>query len=176
MSVILVTYLALPLLAAVLMLPLGRLNGRLTGWLSVLVSGYLFVQTIALYAVRPFNFVILYRPLTLAVTLTTATVSFYAVQYLKQYTGRSKYHTLYMLMLAGMCGVVLAGDLVSLFIFMELAAISTYALVAFGLWLHHMAKADARERSTWPRSRAPSRPRRSTPKVLSPPSSWPVSA
>jgi multicomponent Na+:H+ antiporter subunit D len=142
MNVILITYIAVPLIAAALMMPLSRLGGKIPELLSVLVTLYLLLQTIALYSWRPYNFVILYYPLTLdglshllllAVSLTTFAVSFYSVQYMKKYTGRDKYYTLYMLLLTGMCGVILAGDLVSLFIFMEVAAISTYALVAFGL-------------------------------------------
>ena len=142
MNTILVTYILVPLLAALLMLPLRRLNKEIPCWLAVLVTGYLLVQTISLYWVRPYNFVILYYPLTLdglshllllIVSLATFVVSFYSVQYLKKYaTGLAQFYTLYMLLLTGMCGVLLAGDLVSLFIFMEVAALSTYALVAFG--------------------------------------------
>lgn len=142
MNLILITYILVPLLAAVLMMPLKRLNKEISGWLAVAVTFGLFVQTIALYFVRPFNFVILYYPLTLdglshlillVMTLATFVVSFYAVQYMRKYgSGTEKYYTLYMLLLTGMCGVALAGDLVSLFIFMEVAALSTYALVAFG--------------------------------------------
>ncbi len=142
MNLILITYILVPLLAAVLMLPLRRLDRRIPGWLAVAVAFYLLVQTIALYWVRPYNFVILYYPLTLdglshlmllIVSLAAFAVSFYAVQYMNKYpTGSGKYYTLYLLLLTGMCGVLLAGDLVSLFIFMEVAALSTYALVAFG--------------------------------------------
>ncbi len=142
MNLILITYILVPLLAAILMMPLRRLNGRVPGWLAVAVTFYLLVQTIALYWVRPYNFVILYYPLTLdglshlmllVVSLATFAVSVYAVQYLDKYaSGQGKYYTLYMLLLTGMCGVLLAGDLVSLFIFMEVASLATYALVAFG--------------------------------------------
>jgi multicomponent Na+:H+ antiporter subunit D len=56
----------------------------------------------------------------------------YSVEYMKKYTDKTKYYTLFLLMIAGMNGVVLAGDLFNLFVFLEIAAIASYALVAFG--------------------------------------------
>lgn len=57
----------------------------------------------------------------------------YSVSYMKKFTAKSKYYGLFMLMLAGMNGVVLTGDFFNLFVFAEIAAISSYALVAFGV-------------------------------------------
>jgi multicomponent Na+:H+ antiporter subunit D len=51
---------------------------------------------------------------------------------MKSYTGLPKYYSLFMLMVAGMNGVVLSGDLFNLFVFLEVASIASYALVAFG--------------------------------------------
>jgi len=60
-------------------------------------------------------------------------VTLYSVTFLKNYTDRGKYYTLFLLMLAGLNGVVLSGDMFNLFVFLEIAAIATYALVAFGV-------------------------------------------
>jgi len=57
----------------------------------------------------------------------------YSVGYMKKFTAKSKYYGLFMLMLTGMNGVVLTGDFFNLFVFAEIAAISSYALVAFGV-------------------------------------------
>jgi len=57
----------------------------------------------------------------------------YSVSYMKKFTAKSRYYSLFMLMLAGMNGVVLTGDFFNLFVFAEIAAISSYALVAFGV-------------------------------------------
>ena len=141
MSALLITYLAVPLIAAVLMMPLSRLNRKAPDLLSSLVTLYLLVQTIALYFFRPFNFVMIFQTLTLdglshlmllTVALITFAVTVYSINYMESYSGKEKYYTLYMLLLAGMYGVILSGDLFSLFVFMEVAAVSTYALVAFG--------------------------------------------
>ncbi len=57
----------------------------------------------------------------------------FAIDYMKQYTGQKYFYTLFCLQLAGLNGVVLAGDMFNLFVFMEVAAKSSYALVAFGV-------------------------------------------
>jgi multicomponent Na+:H+ antiporter subunit D len=57
----------------------------------------------------------------------------YSVSYMKRFTAKSKFYSLFMLMLAGMNGVVLTGDFFNLFVFLEIASISSYALVAFGV-------------------------------------------
>lgn len=68
--------------------------------------------------------------------LTIAMVAFaavlFSVQYMERFTGKALYYSLFFLMLAGMNGVVLAGDLFNLYVFLEVAAVSSYALVAFG--------------------------------------------
>lgn len=55
----------------------------------------------------------------------------YATKYLEGYRDRGKFYGLFMLMLAGMFGVVLSGDIFNLFVYLEVAAISSYALVGF---------------------------------------------
>ena len=59
-------------------------------------------------------------------------VAIYAVGYMKKYTDTWKFFTLFTLMLAGINGVLAAGDIFNLYVFLEIAAISGYFLVAFG--------------------------------------------
>ncbi|MDD5558014.1 MAG: NADH/ubiquinone/plastoquinone (complex I), partial [bacterium] len=66
------------------------------------------------------------------VNLVAFLVALYAVDYMDRYTGRWAFYTLFLLMTAGMNGVCLAGDLFNLFVFLEIATLSSYALVAFG--------------------------------------------
>ncbi len=56
----------------------------------------------------------------------------YSLNYMERYTEKVKYYALFLLMLAGMNGVILSGDFFNIFVFLELAAIASYALVAFG--------------------------------------------
>ncbi len=57
----------------------------------------------------------------------------YSIEYMKEYGGKDRYFALFLLMLAGMNGVVLSHDLFGLYVFLEVAACSSYVLVAFGL-------------------------------------------
>ena len=58
---------------------------------------------------------------------------FYSLSYIAKYTAESNYYALFCLIIAGMNGVVLSGDLFNLFVFLEVSVISSYALVAFGV-------------------------------------------
>lgn len=58
---------------------------------------------------------------------------FYSVSYISRYTSENYFYALFCLMIAGMNGVVLSGDLFNIFVFLEISAISSYALVAFGV-------------------------------------------
>jgi multicomponent Na+:H+ antiporter subunit D len=59
--------------------------------------------------------------------------AFYSISYLKRYTDENYFFALFCLMVAGMNGVVLSGDLFNIFVFLEISVISSYALVAFGV-------------------------------------------
>jgi len=58
---------------------------------------------------------------------------FYSISYIGRYTSENYFYALFCLMIAGMNGVVLSGDLFNIFVFLEISAISSYALVAFGV-------------------------------------------
>ncbi|MCP4045506.1 MAG: NADH/ubiquinone/plastoquinone (complex I), partial [Gammaproteobacteria bacterium] len=70
--------------------------------------------------------------LLLAVNIVGFAVSLYSVDYMRQFTARSHFYSLFLLMVTGMNGVILAGDLFNLYVFLEIAAIASYSLVAFG--------------------------------------------
>ncbi len=57
----------------------------------------------------------------------------YSFSYISRYTSGNFFYALFCLMVAGMNGVVLSGDLFNIFVFLEISAISSYALVAFGV-------------------------------------------
>jgi len=56
----------------------------------------------------------------------------FSMDYMKHYTSPGLYYGLFLLMLTGMNGVVVSGDLFNMFVFLEIAGIASYALVAFG--------------------------------------------
>ena len=66
------------------------------------------------------------------VNLVSFLVTLYSINYMEKYTDKFRFYTLFMLMLAGMNGIIVTGDLFNLFVFLEIASIASYALVAFG--------------------------------------------
>ncbi|MBN1309204.1 MAG: hypothetical protein JXA18_14870 [Chitinispirillaceae bacterium] len=66
------------------------------------------------------------------VNVITLIVTIYAINYMEQYTAKSKFYALFLLMLAGMNGVIVTGDMFNLFVFLEIGSIASYGLVAFG--------------------------------------------
>jgi multicomponent Na+:H+ antiporter subunit D len=68
----------------------------------------------------------------LTVNLVALCCCIYSISYMEKYTDKWKYYALFMLMLAGMNGVIITGDIFNMYVFLEIAAIASYALVAFG--------------------------------------------
>ncbi|MEM1537937.1 MAG: proton-conducting transporter membrane subunit [Candidatus Nezhaarchaeales archaeon] len=58
-------------------------------------------------------------------------VSIYSIRYMEKDLNLDRYYSLLMTLVAGMIGVVFAGDLFNLFVFWETMSISSYSLVAF---------------------------------------------
>jgi len=143
-------------LAAALIIPLtGRIWRRSGDLLGSLATGVLVVLSLLLtYYVSRVGFLKYYLggwairegitigigmvadSLTVLMLLVVNSVSFlvsiYSISYMEKYTAKPLYYTLLMLMVAGMNGIILTGDLFNLFVFFEIAVISSYALVAFG--------------------------------------------
>jgi multicomponent Na+:H+ antiporter subunit D len=70
--------------------------------------------------------------LLLAISIVSTAAMLFSIRYMEQYTAKAKFLCLFMLMIAGMNGVVLSGDIFNLFVFLEIASIASYALVGFG--------------------------------------------
>jgi len=68
----------------------------------------------------------------LVISVVAAAVMLFSAGYMEQYTAKAKYLSLFLLMVAGMNGVVLSGDIFNLFVFLEIASLASYALVGFG--------------------------------------------
>ena len=68
----------------------------------------------------------------LIVGVVSLAATLFSTRYMDRYTGRPKYYCLFLLMVTGMNGAILTGDLFNLYVFIEIAAIASYALVGFG--------------------------------------------
>ena len=70
--------------------------------------------------------------LLLTISIVSFAAMLFSIRYMEQYTAKPKFLSLFLLMVAGMNGVVLSGDIFNMFVFLEIASISSYALVGFG--------------------------------------------
>lgn len=145
-------FFALPLISAFLIPILGKIYKPLVWIVSTVVSFVLFI--LALYGIAvtqqlpmivykmgnwppPLGIVMAFDSfsafMVLIISIIVFTGSLFSLRYMSNYTGQWKFYTLFMLMTAGMMGICITGDLFNMFVFLEIAAISSYALVAFGV-------------------------------------------
>lgn len=68
----------------------------------------------------------------IVVNLIAVAAALFSVNYMERFTAKWKYYSLFFLMLSGMNGVIVAGDIFNLFVFLEISSFASYALVAFG--------------------------------------------
>jgi len=64
-------------------------------------------------------------------SILTVVAIIYSWTFLKNHTGQDKYYTLILLMIAGMFGMILTGDMFNFFVFLEITSIASCALIAF---------------------------------------------
>ena len=137
---------AIPLGVAFILPLLPKKRPRMADCLAVLATlallalAAMLIGQSGVYAVGgwrpPVGIVLVLDGLSWLVLITVALVSFlvtvFSARYMEQYTARGRYYALFMLMVAGMNGAVLTGDMFNLYVFIEVAAVASYALVAFG--------------------------------------------
>ncbi|MEO0101105.1 MAG: proton-conducting transporter membrane subunit [candidate division WOR-3 bacterium] len=68
----------------------------------------------------------------LVITFIGFMATIFSINYMEKFTAKHKFYALLFLMITGMIGVTLTGDLFNLFVFLEIATIASYALVSFG--------------------------------------------
>ncbi len=144
-------FVVIPLAAALLIALLGRRIKNISDPLSILAVFCLLALSLHLCHLVNLHKVIIDKlanwPAPIGISLAADGLSsfmlvilnligclamIYAFSYMKLYTDKWKFHSLFMFMLAGLNGVVISGDIFNLYLFIELASISGYALVAFG--------------------------------------------
>jgi len=75
------------------------------------------------------------------VNLVAFIIAIFSVSYMERFTAKWKFYTLFLLMLGGMNGVIVTGDVFNLFVFLEIASVASYGLVAFGTEKHELEAA-----------------------------------
>ncbi|MHC4124651.1 MAG: complex I subunit 5 family protein [Planctomycetota bacterium] len=146
MSVPLPLFIAIPLVTAFLAPIFGRKGKSIATFLanlaaiSLVVLAVLSINKFDVYRMGKWpiplgiNLVLdgLSSLLLLIISVVSAAALMFSVRYMERYTAKSKYLSLFFLMIAGMNGVVLSGDIFNLFVFLEIASLASYALVGFG--------------------------------------------
>jgi multicomponent Na+:H+ antiporter subunit D len=146
MSIPLPLFIAVPLVVAFLLTAFGKKGKAAATVLANLVTVSLLVFAVAsigkteVYEIGKWpiplgiNLVLdgLSSLLLLAISVVSAAAMLFSVRYMERYTAKTKYLSLFLLMVAGMNGVVLSGDIFNLFVFLEIASLASYALVGFG--------------------------------------------
>ncbi len=143
-------YIIIPLLAAFL---IALISGKRDDWaiiisllavVSLLIfSLYAFItmqtETVTYHMSGweiPFGIVLVQDALTsfmlIMVSIIALTSVMYSIRYIRHLRSDWRFYALFMLMLAGMNGVLITGDLFNLFVFMEIALLAAFALVAYG--------------------------------------------
>jgi multicomponent Na+:H+ antiporter subunit D len=69
----------------------------------------------------------------MAISLVTLCVGLFSIDYMDHYGSKANYYALLLMMMVGMNGLVLVTDLFNIYLFLEVAAIASYSLVAYGL-------------------------------------------
>ena len=144
-------YVIIPLGAAFLISLFGKINKRICDCLANLATFLLLGLSLLAAVYKPSTGILVYKVggwmppigicmaldgltsfMLVTVNLVSFLVAIYSISYMEKYTDKWKFYTLFMLMLAGMNGIIITGDLFNLFVFLEIASIASYALVAFG--------------------------------------------
>ncbi len=68
-----------------------------------------------------------------AVNILGFTAAVYGLDYLRHYSAAHRFQSLFLILMAGMNGVVISGDIFNIYVFLEITSIASYALVAFGI-------------------------------------------
>ncbi|MHC4617354.1 MAG: complex I subunit 5 family protein [Planctomycetota bacterium] len=146
MSIPLPAFVAIPLVGAFLMPILGKKGKTAATILANLITISLLALAVAslgrteVYQIGRWsiplgiNLVLdgLSSLILVAIGVVSAAAMLFSARYMEQYTAKSKFFSLFLLMIAGMNGVALSGDVFNLFVFLEIASIASYALVGFG--------------------------------------------
>jgi multicomponent Na+:H+ antiporter subunit D len=153
-------FIAVPFFAAFLITITGKEARRLPDVIVVIVTlGMCLWSFVGLWAVHVFGPLVysaggwsppmgislvldgLSAFLVTTVNLVMFLIFLYATQYMEQYTSKWKFCSLFLLMLVGMNGVILTGDIFNLYVFLEIASIASFSLVAFGVERHQFEAA-----------------------------------
>lgn len=143
-------FIIIPLLAAFI---ISLVSGKKDSWaIGVSITAAVSLTALSVYAFfgmdpttavynmggwpAPYGIVLVLDALAsfvlVMVSIISLTSLLFSVQYIRHLSIDWKYYALFMLLVSGMNGVIITGDLFNLFVFMEVALLAAVALVAYG--------------------------------------------
>lgn len=138
---------AIPLATAFFSLLVAKISRKAADYFAFIASGVLAVMAIKMLFEPPFMYkvggwlppwgiMLVSDGLSSLMLVVINVIGFlaivFSIKYMTTYTAKPKYYSLFLLMIAGMNGVVITGDMFNLYVFLEIASIASYALVGFG--------------------------------------------
>jgi multicomponent Na+:H+ antiporter subunit D len=138
---------AIPMAASFINILCAKINRKCSDFIAFITSVILAVMALKMLFVQPFTYRMGSWPAPQGILLVSDGLSsvllvvinviaflaiVYSFKYMTTYTAKPKYFSLFLLMIAGMNGVVITGDMFNLYVFLEIASIASYALVGFG--------------------------------------------
>ncbi len=148
-------YIILPLAGALIIPVINRFWKGLARWITPLIFLFLTAQTLYILFGKDLTRIVYYVggwepmagiPIGIYMVMDGLTVfilliinmigfaaSVYAIDYIKKFTAEANFYSLFCLMVTGMNGVAITGDIFNLYVFLEIAVIAAYALVAYGV-------------------------------------------
>ncbi|MCL5409027.1 MAG: NADH/ubiquinone/plastoquinone (complex I) [Candidatus Omnitrophica bacterium] len=140
-------FIALPMGMAFLIALIGHQYKKSPDFLANLTMGILFILSAICYGKSTIYYIGNWSPsigiplvldglsglMLIIINFIGFMSAIFSIQYIEKfYTSKLRYYGLFLLTIAGLNGIVLSGDIFSIYVFLELASISSYALVGFG--------------------------------------------
>lgn len=141
-------FIAIPLGAAFILAMLGKARHSFVDLLANIATAFLLILAISVIGVKgtttyvmgrwlpPIGIVLVLDGLSILMLVMVNLISFlatiFSISYIERFTAKAKFYAMFMLMIAGLNGVILTGDIFNMFVFLEIASIASYVLVAFG--------------------------------------------
>jgi len=159
-EILILSAVLIPVLGAFVALISGWVSARLRNWLSfIFVSAAFFfslamlpevfsgkVITFAIPIPLGFNFILRADMLAVFMALVSsligAIIILYSFDYISHYPNQNEYYMMAVLFIGSMMGIVYSGNLIYLYLFWEITAITSWRLIGFFREKQHVLRAD----------------------------------
>ena len=150
----------IPVIGALVLPFISRISASVRNGASLAVVAFSFVfsflllplvlnnqsVTILKYFPLGFNFILsadsLAVGMAIVVSFISALIILYSFDYIKHYENQNEYYSMVVLFLGAMMGLVFSGNLILLYVFWEITAVTSWRLIGFFRKKEHIMRAD----------------------------------